>query len=179
MRASLTSVPGAVRTAGVALATLLVAVAAVAGERFPQTDETQVFTGGEEVQAGRATRPPQVRYWKVRASLAVAAGGPVRATMLVPLSDGRQDVLVRRTVAPGFRVRELEDGPNLRVEWTTERTAGSTLTYDVAVRVVETAAPAPHAPLRALVVPPEAAGSLGRDGDGAEWGARGRASRAG
>ena len=141
------------RTAGVALVALLVAAAALASGRSPGTDETPIFTGGEEVAAGRSVRPPQVRYWKVRASLAVAAGGPVRATMLVPVSDGRQDVLVRRTVAPGFRFGELEEAPNLRVEWTAERTAGSTLTYEVAVRIAETTVAAPHVPVRGLAVP--------------------------
>jgi transglutaminase-like putative cysteine protease len=159
-----TAVPVFTRPAGAVLAAVLLAAAAArARERTPAhpSDETEVFTGAEEVGPGEAPRRPALSYWKVRATLQVqTAEHPVRVRLLVPLSDGRQDVLARRTVAPGFRFREVEDAPNLRAEWTAPATPGATITYDVAVRIAETASTVPAIPLTALRFPPEGAAAL-------------------
>src|SRR2546428_6015787 len=100
---------------------LLLAIARAGAREHPlphPSDETEVFTGGEEVEGGAAPRRPALAYWKVRATLRAPAAVPALTVgLLVPLSDGRQDVLARRTVAPGFRYREIGDGTNLRVEW--------------------------------------------------------------
>src|SRR5207244_2307961 len=81
-------------------------------------DETEVFTGSEEVAGGGATRTPTLTYWRVRAALTVGAfARPARVGLLLPLSDGRQDVLMRRVVAPGWRFEETGAGPNLRAQW--------------------------------------------------------------
>src|SRR5439155_1603824 len=79
---------------------------------------------------------------------------------IVRLSDGRQDVLARRTVAPGFRYREIGDGTNLRVEWRGAAPAGAMLTYEVAVRIAEAAVTVPTVPLAGLAPPPGAGDAL-------------------
>jgi len=109
---------------GVAFLVATIAATAVHGrerlEAHP-SDDTEVFTGGEEVMPGGAPKRPAIAYWNVLATLRVpAAGRPVHVGMLVPLSDGRQDILARRAAAPTFRFRESVDGPNLRAEWTGE-----------------------------------------------------------
>jgi hypothetical protein len=128
-----------VRTLVVALsAVALAASLAEARARAPAhpIDETEVFTGGEEVEPGQAPRRPAVTYWKLTATLRVGASTqPVHIGLLVPLSDGRQDVLARRAAATGFRFREDAVAQNLRAEWAADASAGGTLTYDVAARV--------------------------------------------
>src|SRR5205807_7761898 len=77
-----------------------------------------------------------------------------------PHSDGRQDVVSRRTVAPGCRYREIGDGTNLRVEWRGAAPAGAMLTYEVAVRIAEASATVPTVPLAGLAPPPGAGDAL-------------------
>ena len=156
---------GARPRASFAAALLLLVVVARAGARehpLPHpSDETEVFTGGEEVEGGAAPRRPALAYWKVRATLRAPAAVPALTVgLLVPLSDGRQDVLARRTVAPGFRYREIGDGTNLRVEWRGAAPAGAMLTYEVAVRIAEAAATVPTVPLAGLAPPPGAGDAL-------------------
>lgn len=120
-------------------------------------DETQVFTGAEEVERGAAQRPPAVSYWRVRMVLHLGpVPGPVRLGLLAPLSDGRQDVLARRVVAPGFRFAEIQDPPNLRAEWTAPSLETGSITYDLAVRISETRGMVPAIPLAGLPPPPDA-----------------------
>jgi transglutaminase-like putative cysteine protease len=146
------------------LVALVLAAAVAAGRERPPahpSDDTEVFTGGEESTPGRAPRRPALAYWKVRATFDVGATtGPVRLGLLVPLSDARQDVLARRTVASGFRFREEVSGSNLRAQWTGRGSAGTRISYEVAVRVAETTAVVPTIPLAALRPPPEGAGAL-------------------
>src|SRR5207253_1698643 len=86
---------------------------------------------------------------------------PVRVGVLVPLSDGRQDVLGRRAAAPGFHFRESEVSPNLRAEWTADRATATALTYDLALRIAEpTATPIPAEPVAALPRPPDGEAAL-------------------
>ncbi len=156
---------GARPRASFAAALLLLVVIARAGARerpLPHpSDETEVFTGGEEVEGGAAPRRPALAYWKVRATLRAPAAVPALTVgLLVPLSDGRQDVLARRTVAPGFRYREIGDGTNLRVEWRGAAPAGAMLTYEVAVRIAEAAVTVPTVPLAGLAPPPGAGDAL-------------------
>ena len=143
---------------------LLLAVARAGAREHPlphPSDETEVFTGGEEVEGGAAPRRPALAYWKVRATLRAPAAVPALTVgLLVPLSDGRQDVLARRTVAPGFRYREIGDGTNLRVEWRGAAPAGAMLTYEVAVRIAEAAVTVPTVPLAGLAPPPGAGDAL-------------------
>jgi len=141
-------------------------VTAPAWARWPEPahpgDDTEVFTGGEETAQGSAPRRPALAFWKLRLTLRVPAEErPVRIGVLVPLSDGRQDVLGRRTTAPGFHFRETAIPPNLRAEWTAERTAASTATYDLAVRIGEPAVtPIPAEPIASLPRPPEGEAGL-------------------
>ena len=119
------------------------------------SDDTEVFTGGEEVIPGEAPKRPAVGYWSIRATLHVpAAGRPVHVGLLVPLSDGRQDILARRATAPAFRFRETVEGPNLRAEWIGEGGVAGSLTYEVAVRIAESTATVPAVPFTTLVPPP-------------------------
>ncbi len=144
------------------MAAAFVAVLAIAARAEvpadPGADETEVFTGGEEVgRAGPAHRP--VGYWKTELTLRVPASDrPVHVGLLAPLSDGRQDVLARRIAAPGFATREESLGPNLRVDWSADRTAATTITYELALRIADsvpaqTTRPFPPTPV-ATVAPP-------------------------
>ncbi|MFN8543422.1 MAG: 7TM domain-containing protein [Candidatus Binatia bacterium] len=147
---------GAVRRAVFLVAVLL--VASVAGAR-PQEgtqpgDETEVFTGTEDVPGGARRELPALRYWRVRATLRVPAGARGRVAVLVPLSDGRQDVLARRVTAPGFRFRELEETPNLRAEWLGDEHGGGTMQYDLAVRIVAAPHVLPALAVRDVAPPP-------------------------
>jgi hypothetical protein len=105
----------------VAAVVVLLATTVAAGrprEATHPSDDTEVFTGGEDVAGGEAPQRPALAYWRVRATLRVpATTEPLRVGLLVPLSDGRQDVVARRTVAPGLRFREAGAGTNLRAEW--------------------------------------------------------------
>ncbi|HUK64011.1 MAG TPA: hypothetical protein VLV15_11775, partial [Dongiaceae bacterium] len=115
------------------------------------SDETEVFTGSEDVAAGQAVHPPAVRYWRVHATISVGKSESTpHLAMLVPLSDGRQDVLARRAGARGFQFREREEPPNLKVEWSAGSPAGGELTYDTTVRVAESATPLPAVPVAGL-----------------------------
>ena len=150
---------------GVAFLVATIAATAVHGrerlEAHP-SDDTEVFTGGEEVMPGGAPKRPAIAYWNVLATLRVpAAARPVHVGMLVPLSDGRQDILARRAAAPTFRFRESVDGPNLRAEWTGEGGVATTLTYEVAVRIAESTATVPKVPFAPLAPPPGAEGARG------------------
>src|SRR5438128_5871295 len=142
-----------------ALGALLVAAPVTARPREPAhpSDETEVFTGAEETAPGTTPRRPALAYWKLRLTVRVpAAERPLRVGVLVPLSDGRQDVLARRAAAPGFHFWESEAPPNLRAEWTAERATATALTYDVAVRIAEpTGTPIPAEPVAALPRPPD------------------------
>src|SRR5436309_93278 len=124
--------------------------------------ETEVFTGGEETAQGATPRRPALAYWKLRLTVRVpSTERPVRVGVLVPLSDGRQDVLGRRAAAPGFHFRESEAPPNLRAEWAAERATATALTYDLALRIAEpTAPPIPAEPVAALPHPPDGEAAL-------------------
>jgi len=147
----------------IAAVVLLAVTAAAARERVGAhpSDETEVFTGGEEVEPGEAPKRPALAYWKVRATLRVPpAERAVHVGLFVPLSDGRQDVLGRRSVAPGFRFREGGAQPNLRVEWSGAPGKAATIVYELAVRISEASAAVPAIPLAALKPPPEASAAL-------------------
>jgi transglutaminase-like putative cysteine protease len=147
--------------------TVMLALAAVsvgARERLAPhpSDDTEVFTGGEEVERGEAPKRPALAYWKVRATLRVPpAERAVHVGLFVPLSDGRQDVLERRAIAPGLRFREGGVAPpNLRVEWTGTPAKGATIAYEIAVRISAASTTVPAIPLAALKPPPEASAAL-------------------
>ena len=141
-------------------------VSATAWARAPEPahpgHETEVFTGGEETAQGATPRRPALAYWKLRLTVRVpSTERPVRVGVLVPLSDGRQDVLGRRAAAPGFHFRESEAPPNLRAEWAAERATATALTYDLALRIAEpTAPPIPAEPVAALPHPPDGEAAL-------------------
>src|SRR5437667_3182825 len=148
-------------------AVLVVVLAAVPAWTLPReavhpSDDTEVFTGGEETARGATPARPALGYWKVRLTLRVpATERAVRVGVLMPLSDGRQDVLGRRVAAPGFQFRESVVTPNQRAEWTAERAGATAVTYDLAVRVVETTAtPIPADPIASLPRPPEGEAAL-------------------
>jgi len=146
-------------------AVLVVVLAAVPAWTLPReavhpSDDTEVFTGAEETARGATPARPALGYWKVRLTLRVpATERAVRVGVLMPLSDGRQDVLGRRVAAPGFQFRESVVTPNQRAEWTAERAGATAVTYDLAVRVVETTAtPIPADPIASLPRPPARCG---------------------
>ena len=148
-------------------AVLVVVLATVPAWTLPRepahpSDDTEVFTGAEETARGATPARPALGYWKVRLTLRIpATQRPVRVGVLMPLSDGRQDVLGRRVAAPGFQFRESVAPPNQRVEWTAERAGATAVTYDLAVRVVETTAtPIPADPIASLPRPPEGDAAL-------------------
>jgi transglutaminase-like putative cysteine protease len=119
------------------------------------SDETEVYTGGEDVERGRAAKPPAVGYWRVRVTLHVPpTERALRLALLVPLSDGRQDVLARRASARGFGFRETQAPPNLHAAWTGTAPAGAEVVYDVAVRIAETGGSVPAVLLATLPPPP-------------------------
>src|SRR6266850_3817883 len=73
----------------IAAVVLLAVTAAAARERVGAhpSDETEVFTGGEEVEPGEAPKRPALAYWKVRATLRVPpAERAVHVGLFVPLS---------------------------------------------------------------------------------------------
>ncbi|HZP43137.1 MAG TPA: UUP1 family membrane protein [Candidatus Binatia bacterium] len=144
------------------LALVLVAVAPAASARRPAhpLDDEDVVAGTEAVERGRAGRPPAVAYWHVRAALRVAAGeGPMHVALLVPLSDGRQDVLTRRAAATGLSFRETQQPPNLRAEWSGTVTGTTELAYEVGVRIAEVSVTPPRTPFAPLPAPPDAPGA--------------------
>ncbi len=118
-------------------------------------DEHETFTGAEE-DTGTEVARAAVSYWTVRATLRVATTDqPVRVGLLVPLSDGRQDVVMRRTKAPGFRLQETPVPPNLRANWAGGAPTGGTITYDFAVRIAASSATIPAVPVAGLRPPPD------------------------
>src|ERR1043166_1573732 len=145
---------GQMRPGVVAIALLIAAAPLGARVTAHPADETEVFTGGEEVAPGEVPRRPALAYWKIRAPLHVPADEePLHVGLLVPLSAGRQDVLGRPTAAPGFRFREAGITPNLRAEWTGVSPRPTTISYEIAVRLSETSTRVPETPLAALKPP--------------------------
>lgn len=144
-----------VAAAVVCLGMLAWALAAHATGAHHASDDTEVFTGSEEVAAGGATRTPTLTYWRVRAALTVGPfGRPARVGMLLPLSDGRQDILMRRTVAPGWQFAETQAGPNLRAQWSAMTPPAGDIVYDLGVRISERHEAIPGVPLASVGPPP-------------------------
>jgi hypothetical protein len=124
-------------------------------------DDTEVFTGTEEVPGGGASRTPALTYWRVRAALTVGAfTKPARVGLLLPLSDGRQDILMRHAVAPGWRFEEMQAGPNLRAQWSATPPPAGELVYDLGVRISERHEVIPSLPLAEVPPPPAGAEML-------------------
>ena len=151
------TVPFRMRLAACALIYALgVAMPGQAREQVPlhPADETEVFSGTEETGTGEEAPRPSLGYWKVRAVVQVPpTTRRFSLKLLVPLSDGRQDVLGRRTTAPGFRFRETQAAPNLRAEWTAEPGAARTIAYEIAVRIADEPVAIPSLPLSSLRPP--------------------------
>src|SRR3989475_8899564 len=148
-------------------AVLVVVLATVPAWTLPRepahpSDDTEVFTGAEETARGATPARPALGYWKVRRTVRFpATERSLRVGVLVPLSDGRQDVLARRAAAPDFHFHESEAPPNLRAEWTADRATATALTYDLALRIAEpTATPIPAEPVAALPRPPDGEAAL-------------------
>ena len=94
------------RTAALVVVLATAPAWALPGEPAHPSDDTEVFTGAEETAQGATPARPALGYWKVRLTLRVpATQRPVRVGVLMPLSDGRQDILGRRVAAPGFGFR--------------------------------------------------------------------------
>jgi transglutaminase-like putative cysteine protease len=145
------------------LSVLLLARPLGAGQLVPAhpADEAEVFSGGEEAAPGEEPPHPALAYWKVRATLQVAATDrPFDLGLLVPLSDGRQDILSRRTTAVGFRFREVEQPSNLRAEWFGDAAGPRTIVYEIAVRIGQAVAIVPETPVATLRPPPDDPTSL-------------------
>ncbi|MCS6924499.1 MAG: transglutaminase-like domain-containing protein, partial [Candidatus Binatia bacterium] len=87
-------------------------------------EEEAVFSHDEPPPAsdrlGDTVAPahPATTYWRVGVTMTLPTATPgTRVQMLLPLSDGRQSVLIRHTSAEGIRYREETDGLNLWGRW--------------------------------------------------------------
>lgn len=116
-----------------------------ASASFPQ-EEAQVFSSDEVETSARVTQglssPSHLStaYWHVTASMTLTAAAPgTHVQMLLPLSDGRQSMLARRTSAGEVTYREEADGLNLWGHW--QVTAGGEaqrhITYAYTVQIAD------------------------------------------
>lgn len=114
-------------------------------------DDTAVFSGADDTAAGTRTRPPAVSYWRLRTRLQVGRRDePVHVAMFVPTGDGRQSVVSRQMLAPGYAVADELQAPNLRVDWQAPRSDGAEIVYDAIVRITETGLGIPHMAVHGL-----------------------------
>jgi transglutaminase-like putative cysteine protease len=122
-----------------ALVLLLLLPACVAAAQATPTagQGTAVFTGGGEAPSPRdKPSKPVTTYWHVQlfVKMTDAAAG-AHAQVLLPLSDGHQEVLERRVGADGFSYREEPEAPNLWGHWTRVADAGGAAQFEYAVNV--------------------------------------------
>ena len=88
-----------------------------------------------------AAQPAAHAYWDVRVQLSLTAVRPgTHISMLLPLSDGRQSIVSRRTYTPGVRYWEETDAVNLWGHWRVADTppAPRRIRYAYTVQIAET-----------------------------------------
>ena len=84
--------------------------------------------------------PAAHAYWDVRVQLSLTAVQPgTHISMLLPLSDGRQSIVSRRTYTPGFQYWEETDAVNLWGHWRVADTppASRRIRYAYTVQIAE------------------------------------------
>ena len=110
--------------------------------------------------AGRsAARPAAHAYWDVRVQLSLTAVQPgTHISMLLPLSDGRQSIVSRRTYTPGVRYWEETDAVNLWGHWRVTDTppAPRRIRYAYTVQIAEVRTVLPQHPFPFQTVAAEA-----------------------
>ncbi len=130
-----------------------------------EKDEKPVFSENEAPPTAVTTKWPQApahpatAYWNVTAHLTLAAVTPeTHIKMLLPLSDGRQSILTRRTQTQGVRYWEEADGVNLWGHWQMTGIAPvpQQITYDYTVQITDTRTMLPHQPFPFQNLVPEA-----------------------
>lgn len=110
-----------------------------------------IFSGGEEAGDGARQASPAVGYWRVRIRAQVGPREePVHVALFVPAGDGRQSIVSRQSTAPGFITRDGLQAPNLRVDWTADRSPGTEIVHESVVRIVATAQEVPAVPISGL-----------------------------
>jgi transglutaminase-like putative cysteine protease len=139
------------------LATLLWQTAVVRGQDLPEpTLGTEVFTGGGEApRPGERPAKPVTTYWRVQLFVTMnEAPAGAHVQLLLPLSDGHQEILERRVDLGGLTYRETVDSPNLLGQWTrTESSDGSgRFEYGMHASVTDSITTFPLLPLGELVV---------------------------
>ncbi len=131
---------------------------------FAQQEE-QVFSNDEALATAEAPNGtsspshPATAYWKVTATMTLAAAAPgTQVRMLLPLSDGRQSVLARRTSAEEVSYREEADGLNLWGHWQVTG-AGQTrrrqITYEYTVQIADSRPELPALPFPLKTIAPK------------------------
>ena len=138
-----------------------------------ETNETWVFSQEEEEavaddalslplvapQDHPAPTHPATAYWNVAAQLALTAVTPgTHIKMLLPLSDGRQSIVARRTQVEGVRYWEQADTVNLWGHWRVMETASAPdqIRYAYTVQITDASAPVPQHPFPFQNIDPEA-----------------------
>ncbi len=125
-------------------------------------DEEPVFSSDEALTAtdsrNGTTSPSHLAtaYWKVAVSMTLTAAPPgTHVQMLLPLSDGRQSVIARRTTAEGVSYREEADGLNLWGHWLVTGTskAKRQITYEYTVQIADARTRLPVAPFPLTTIP--------------------------
>lgn len=103
---------------------------------------------------------PATAYWKVSLSVLLGPADPgAWFRLMLPLSDGRQEILSRQFTSEGFSAQEIADGPNLVGLWTLPQgnPASSRVEVVVHARVSEQRVEPPTASFPPPAAPPELA----------------------
>jgi hypothetical protein len=144
---------------------LLLPVCVAAAQEAPQpTLGTEVFTGGGEVlQPREKPAKPVTTYWRVQLFVKTADAPPgAHVQVLLPLSDGHQEILGRRVEREGFVFREQPESPNLWGHWTRSAApgGGTRIEYGVDVALIDTVEAIAPLALAELPVPDTVRGDL-------------------
>lgn len=127
-------------------------------------EEAQIFSSDEvETTAGSAhglSSPSHLTtaYWHVTASMTLTAATPgAHVQMLLPLSDGRQSVIARRTSAEEVTYREEADGLNLWGHWQVAGVseAKHQITYAYTVQIADARTELPVLPFPSTTIASE------------------------
>lgn len=123
-------------------------------------DGTEVFTGvGEPVSPRERPDNPVTTYWRVQLAVRLPEAPPAsRLQIYLPLSDGHQQILARKTETTGFVSVEEPETPNLRVSLVRSRDVkGGHIEFEVDAAVTDTVHSVPHVPLARSLAEAEAA----------------------
>jgi len=121
---------------------------------------TEVFTGvGEPVSPRERPENPVTTYWNVQLAVRLPEAPPgSRLQVYLPLSDGHQQILGRKTETSGFVSVEEPAPPNLRASLVRSRdAAGSRIEFQFDAAVTDTVYTVPHVPLARSLAEAESA----------------------